>query len=296
MVWLNFKILAFIYKNDDNERQKEMCSSCGQALWNNEFRLHCKGEGHFRRQKGRPFRDAGAFLRRHPNASGLIIIALDEAVKAMPLLMGLDKEYAGEMLLHSEVSRERVEEVFRKFVGTIEQLPPKRSAVARKPRKRTIHSLEIIGMEGRIISFRVLCEAGTYIRKLCHDIGEALGCGAHMKKLRRTAIADIRVSEAATLEEIERSERPERYLTRLESILKRVEKGRALVRESALDKVRHGSPLDSDDLKECAVPEEPGTSIPIYDEKGRIIAIGRFMKNPKENRRKVLRIDRVFSF
>ncbi len=118
--------------------------------------------------------------------TGLLLIALGEARKTLPLLMNLDKEYEGEMHLHNDVSDDDIKKVFKEFEGKIEQLPPVRSRVARRPRIREIYSLQILGRNKRDVRFMAHCQHGTYIRKLVHDIGERLGCGAHMTKLRRT--------------------------------------------------------------------------------------------------------------
>jgi len=235
-------------------------------------------------------------MRRNPAATGLMIIALDESVKAMPLLFGLDKEYEGTMLMHSECSKTELEKaIIEKFTGEIVHTPPKRSDVARKPRTRTIYFFKILKTEGRRVFFRVNCEAGTYIRKLCHDLGEELGCGAHLQNLRRTGIGSIKVSEATALEDIEKSRNPENFLIALESLIERVEKGRAVAAAESLEKVRHGSPLDYSDITDFRMPEKD-TPVPVYDKAGNIIALGRFIKKPEKGGRKILRIERVLSF
>ena len=96
------------------------------------------------------------------------------------------KEYVCVMRLHSQVPEDKVRNVLNEFQGTIYQRPPVRSAVKRQLRTRTIYYNDFIEMNERNVLFRVGCEAGTYIRKLCYDIGEVLGCGAHMQELRRT--------------------------------------------------------------------------------------------------------------
>ena len=81
---------------------------------------------------------------------------------------------------------DQIYEIFDQFTGKIYQTPPVKSAVKRELRVRTIYYATIYEIKGKDVLFRVGCEAGTYIRTLCHDIGEALGCGAHMAELRRT--------------------------------------------------------------------------------------------------------------
>ena len=84
------------------------------------------------------------------------------------------------------MQEESVRAVFSRFQGEIYQRPPVRSSVKRQLRKRTIYYLNFLEMSGKNVLFKVGCESGTYIRKLCFDVGEILGCGAHMQELRRT--------------------------------------------------------------------------------------------------------------
>ncbi|TLZ50741.1 MAG: hypothetical protein E6K18_06535 [Methanobacteriota archaeon] len=101
------------------------------------------------------------------------------------MLVG-DKEYVGVMELHQDVPDDRLQQMFRRFVGPIYQMPPLRSAVKRELRVRTIHGLELLERDGRLVLFRTRCESGTYIRTLANDLGEALGVGGHLTDLRRT--------------------------------------------------------------------------------------------------------------
>ena len=90
------------------------------------------------------------------------------------------------MHLHQEVAEETIREAIQKFIGKMRQRPPVKSAVKRVERTREIYEFEIIEIKGKDVLFRVKCQAGTYIRVLCHKIGEELGIGAHMAELRRT--------------------------------------------------------------------------------------------------------------
>jgi H/ACA ribonucleoprotein complex subunit 4 len=187
----------------------------------------------------------------------------------MPVLMGMDKEYVGRMLLHGEAERKTLEKTFRKFTGEIIQKPPVRSRVARVERKRTVHSLNILEVSGREVGFEVSCEAGTYIRKLVHDIGQDLGCGAHMTELRRTKIGPFSIDEAVPLSELsEKDVRP------LEKALERVGLKKVVVNDEAIAKIRNGSPVFQDFIiaKEEAKENE---IIGIFDRSGSIIALGK---------------------
>lgn len=154
------------------------------------------GEAHPSRQQKRPLGHA------RPQVSGVLPVALEKATKCLPLLLKSDKEYIGIMKLHRQATDEEIEKTFRQFTGKIEQLPPVKSAVRRKVRTRTINSLVILERSGRDVLFKVECEAGTYVRKLVHDIGMRLGGGAHMTELRRTAVSGIRGDKAVKLQDL----------------------------------------------------------------------------------------------
>ena len=120
-----------------------------------------------------------------------------------PLLLQHDKEYICLMRLHADVDKNRIEQIAAEFTGRLYQRPPRKSAVKRVLRIRTIHKLEILDIEGRLVLFRVQCDAGTYIRSLCHHIGLALGTGAHMVELRRTRSGAFSEQEMHTLHDMQ---------------------------------------------------------------------------------------------
>ncbi len=140
-----------------------------------------------------------------PEVSGVLPILLGSSVYAASYL-NKDKEYVGVMLLHKNLEESKIRDSFEKFEGEITQLPPVKSAVARKPRKRKVNELEIIEIDGRNILFRANVEAGTYIRKLVHDIGEYLGVGANMIDLRRISVMDLTEKDSITLHELAEAE------------------------------------------------------------------------------------------
>lgn len=121
-----------------------------------------------------------------PKVTGVLPIGIDTATRVSQLLLPVGKEYVCLMTMHKEMPEDQVYEIFDQFTGKIYQTPPIKSAVKRELRVRTIYYATIYEIKGKDVLFRVGCEAGTYIRTLCHDIGEALGCGAHMAELRRT--------------------------------------------------------------------------------------------------------------
>lgn len=121
-----------------------------------------------------------------PKVTGVLPIGIDFATRVSQLLLPAGKEYVCLMTMHKEMPEDQIYEIFDQFTGKIYQTPPVKSAVKRELRVRTIYYATIYEIKGKDVLFRIGCEAGTYIRTFCHDIGEALGCGAHMAELRRT--------------------------------------------------------------------------------------------------------------
>ncbi|MEX2060535.1 MAG: RNA-guided pseudouridylation complex pseudouridine synthase subunit Cbf5, partial [Nitrosopumilaceae archaeon] len=123
-----------------------------------------------------------------PQVSGVLPMGLGDGTKALEVLLYGPKEYHALGRLHSLPSKEKLNKVLEEFKGEIYQKPPQRSAVLRQTRTRTIYELELLEQKERLLLLRILCEAGTYIRKLIYDIGEILGPGATMIELRRTRV------------------------------------------------------------------------------------------------------------
>lgn len=173
-----------------------------------------------------------------PMATGVLPVFVGRATKAVEFAENSRKEYTavlrlgvvtdtqdvtGEVLESqpADISLEKLENVLEEFRGEIQQVPPMYSAVKvdgrrlydlarkgktveRKPRPVTIYELELLGREGETgFRLRCACSKGTYIRTLCHDIGQALGCGGAMASLRRTAAAGFTLADAVTLEAVQ---------------------------------------------------------------------------------------------
>ena len=120
-----------------------------------------------------------------PMVTGVLPIALNRACKLSEFMMHRNKVYVGIMRLHEDVEEEKLNKAIDKHMGKIVQLPPVRSAVKRAERIREVVKFKILEREGKDILFETEVQAGTYIRKLIHDIGLEIG-GAHMLELRRT--------------------------------------------------------------------------------------------------------------
>ncbi|MBU0898972.1 MAG: RNA-guided pseudouridylation complex pseudouridine synthase subunit Cbf5 [Nanoarchaeota archaeon] len=175
-----------------------------------------------------------------PKVTGVMLITLNEATKAVPVLMGLDKEYEGTMHIHDDFDEAELRKTMKYFVGKITQLPPVRSAVARRLREREVYSFEILEIRGKDITFRTRCQAGTYVRKLVSDLGEKLGINAHMTSLRRTSIDDFKIKECKTIEKLK-----EKDVIPLEKILKRVKLQEVSIDNEQYQKIKHGAPIEN---------------------------------------------------
>ena len=181
-----------------------------------------------------------------PMATGVLPVFVGRATRGVEFFEHAEKTY--EAVLHLGISTdteditgtvlaekpvcvtgEQMAAVLDRFRGEIFQIPPMYSAikingqklcdlarkgreVERKPRPVTIHELTLLSFDGVMATLRVRCSKGTYIRTLCKDIGDALGCGGCMESLRRTAAGAYTIREAIPLQQLVESDDPERYL------------------------------------------------------------------------------------
>jgi len=136
-----------------------------------------------------------------PKVTGCLPILLGDAARAARVFDDAVKEYVTILELHDRAPPD-FESVVAEFEGDIYQKPPRKSAVKRRLRSRQIHDLDVLERHDRRALLRVRCESGTYIRKLCHDVGLALGTGAHMGELRRTATGDFDDRDLVTMEDL----------------------------------------------------------------------------------------------
>ena len=186
-----------------------------------------------------------------PNATGVLPIALGDATRALQVLLSAGKEYVCVMKLHKDVEKKKIADVCKSFVGEVTQIPPVRSAVKRVKRKRSVYYLDILQIEDRDVLFRVGCEAGTYVRTLCVDIGKKLGSGAHLSELRRTRVGNLTEDDSVVLQDVKDSfvfwkeDKDEKAIRStvlsLERLLDHLPK--IIVRDSAVDALCHGANL-----------------------------------------------------
>lgn len=216
-----------------------------------------------------------------PGVSGVLPIALGNSTKVLYGISGLSKEYVGVMVFHQPVDEAKVREVFSQFRGKIYQRPPLRSAVKRRIRVKEVYDLELLELDGRYALFRVNVESGTYIRKLCYDIGEVLGVGSNMRELRRVRVGCFTEKDAVDLNML----REAYFLWREygdESMLRRVIRPveemvahlpRIFVRDSAVDAIAHGASLAAPGVAKVEEGVAKGSLVSLVTLKGELIAL-----------------------
>lgn len=248
-----------------------------------------------------------------PDATGVLPVCLGKATKLCDMLTDKSKTYETVMLLgkttdtqdisgevlkeeaYEHLTTEEVERAILSFVGEYAQIPPMYSAlkvngkklyelaregieVERKARPITIHSIQIKEIDLPRVRMEVYCSKGTYIRTLCNDIGEKLGCGACMEELLRTKVSCFRLADSLTLAEVQKMKedgRLEEILTSIDSLF--LEYPAVTLKEEFQPLVFNGNTFLPKHLKERVVLED-GVKIRVYDDQNRFIAIYRFEK------------------
>lgn len=224
--------------------------------------------------------------------TGVLPITLEESRKIVQALLYSGKEYVCVMKLHGDISQDKVKAALEEFEDTIYQRPPLRASVKRQLRTRKIYYLDFLEMDGRNVLFKVGCEGGTYIRKLCYDIGEVLGCGAHMQELRRTRAGPFveNSGDSVTLHDVAywftewREQKDDEFLKK---IIQPMENALALVpkiyiRDSAVDAICHGANLTAPGVLSLETEIEKGSLVAILTLKGEAVALAKALVSTKE--------------
>jgi tRNA pseudouridine55 synthase len=234
-----------------------------------------------------------------PLATGLLPLCFGEATKFSADLLDADKTYEavvklgvttdsgdaeGQVTSNAtvEAKKEQILEILQAFVGNIQQIPPMYSAlkrdgrplyelarkgieVEREPRAVTIHAIDYLDFSGDLLTLRVACSKGTYIRVLAADIGQALGCGAHLAALRRTVVGDIDLHKAVTLAQLESLDEAGRmaHLLPVDALLQSLPE--VTVEGVEAERFSHGNPV--------ALPAGLTGKIRVYAD-GRLIGVG----------------------
>ncbi|MFM7795929.1 MAG: RNA-guided pseudouridylation complex pseudouridine synthase subunit Cbf5, partial [Candidatus Nitrosotenuis sp.] len=213
-----------------------------------------------------------------------------EATKALGVLLMGPKEYYGLGRLHSEQNKEKLNSILKSFIGEIYQKPPQRSAVLRQTRTRKIYELEVVEQKERLLLLRVLCEAGTYIRKLYYDIGEILGPGATMVELRRSRVHQFHEDQLVTLHEVAEAfatweeknddSKLKKIILPIEFALTEIKS--VVIRDSAVDALCHGAQLAIPGILQLSSNIKKGDLVGIYTQKGEVVALAESMMSTDE--------------
>jgi predicted rRNA pseudouridine synthase len=201
------------------------------------------------------------------------------------------KEYVVLMELHENTDKNIVVETMKLFVGKIYQRPPLRSSVKRTLRVREIYSIDVLEIENKHVLFKVRCESGTYVRKLCHDIGLLLGIGAHMRELRRTAVAHLTedlnlvtmhdLSEALYIWSRYKDDvLIRKYTMPMEYIVAHLPK--LMVRDTTVDAIAHGAQLAVPGIAIISKNIKRGDTVAVMSLKGELVAIGKAVMSSEE--------------
>jgi len=241
-----------------------------------------------------------------PKVTGILPITLEESTKIVQALLLSGKEYVCVMRLHRETPEDRVKAVLNEFTDTIYQLPPVRASVKRQLRTRRIYYLNLLEIKDKNVLFQVACEAGTYIRKLCYDIGEALGTGAHMQELRRTRAGPFAEDDSlVTLHDIayyldqwkqtKDASTLHRFIQPMEKALETLPK--IVIRDSAVDSICHGASLAAPGVLALDSGIKPKDTVAIMTQKAEGVALAKALVTTEEmlelNRGMVAKTSRV---
>ncbi|PSQ00375.1 RNA-guided pseudouridylation complex pseudouridine synthase subunit Cbf5 [Halobacteriales archaeon QS_4_69_31] len=238
-----------------------------------------------------------------PKVTGCLPLLLGDATRLAQVFDDSPKEYVAVLELHGPPPAD-LDAVVEEFEGPVYQKPPRKSAVVRRLRVREVHALDALETDDRQALLRVRCESGTYVRKLCHDLGLALGTGAHMGDLRRVGTEPFDDTSLATLHDfadalawaggdadedadpdpLRAVVRPaERALDHLPPVT---------IAESAAAEVAEGAPVYAPGVVEA--PDAPTESlVACHTPDGSAVCLGRLVGDPDAERGLVVDLERV---
>lgn len=266
----------------------------------------------------------GHFGTLDPLATGLLLIAVGKATRLFPFFSKHDKTYRGRIRLgfstdtfdtegkpmssesKSYPDQIKLEQAMRSFLGKIDQIPPPYSAkkhrgrpmyayarqnkqIKTQPIRVVIHSFQLLAYEPPHIDVDVHCSSGTYIRSLAHDLGQALGCGAHLARLERTAIGSFSIDKSYRLEDLKtlvQKNNYEAFLIPLESLLPEMSK--IILKESGQILAQNGNMIFAENIQKAVPPDKFSSyaqsedqTYRLFSPEGSLIAFAR--KDPDGN-------------
>lgn len=244
-----------------------------------------------------------------PDAVGVLPVCIGRATKACDMLTDRSKVYeavlrlgittdtedmSGKILSENEVQAtvKEIEEAVQSFLGDYEQIPPMYSAIKvngkklyelaregkvieRKPRPITIYQLDILEIDLPKIRLRISCSKGTYIRSLCRDIGEKLGCGGCMEQLIRTRVGEFKLEETLPLEQVENLTKAGEIEEKIKPVDELFSEYPAIVLTGESDQklAYNGNPLSLRNLTLSPADQKEGRWIRLYDREKKFIGI-----------------------
>ncbi len=228
-----------------------------------------------------------------PGATGLLPIGLGEGTKAIAVLLLGPKEYYALARMHATVAENKLRSVIAQFTGDIYQRPPQRSSVRRATRIRRIYGFELVDRYDRLILLQVICQSGTYIRKIIYDIGEVLGPGATMVELRRTQVSNFLEKDHCFVKLHDLADAFEMYKqkndddTKLRKLIKPIEhclegiRG-AVIRDTAVDALCHGAQLAVPGIVALPKDLKKNELVGIYTLKGEVVGLAEALMTKEE--------------
>lgn len=224
-----------------------------------------------------------------PAVTGVLPTALGQATRAVRILLKAGKEYVAVLKLHDSVPESKIRETLKEFQGEIYQRPPLKSSVKRVLRVRKIYYLETLEVAEKRVLFRVGCEAGTYIRKLCYDIGVILAVSGQMEELRRTKSGIFREENSIRLQDLldakilydetGNEEELREIIRPFEELF--VNYPKIIVRDLAINALCYGAKLAIPGVLKLSKGIEKGTPVVIMSQKGEAVALATALLNTK---------------
>jgi len=241
-----------------------------------------------------------------PRVTGVLPVALGSGTRIVQALLVAGKEYICLMRLHKDAEEKDIRDVCKQFTGKIKQLPPIKSAVKRRWRYRKIYYLDILEIQGRFVLYKVGCQAGTYIRKLCTDIGDKLGTGAHMAQLVRSKAGPFTDKKMVTLQDLRdafwyfNEKQDEKFLRKcilpIEEATNHLPK--VWIRDTTIDSLSHGMDLKTPGIAKVQTEVQVDEMMAVLSLKGELVALGtaKMISKDMETKEKGLavKINKVF--
>lgn len=240
-----------------------------------------------------------------PGVTGVLPVATGRATRVVQALLTAGKEYVCIMHLHKPVDKVELEIALKEFIGKVTQMPPVKSAVVRKERVREVYYLDVLEIDGQDVLFRMGSQAGTYVRKICHDVGKRLKVGAHMAELIRTKAGPFKEHDWVSMQDLEDAfafwkEGNDKFLRHC---VKPVEFAvqhlpMVWVQDSAVDTICHGANLNVPGVVKLHSGIEKDNVVAVMSLKDELVGLGVASMTSEqvmtENKGLCIKIDKVF--